>query len=188
MALDGLNCRVTPREFIYGYLANSAIMAPLLVQSIITKCFLGARFGWFQLSCHIAWIYLPMSAIMATLLVQWIIKKCLEDGGSGWFKLSCHTSGDYLRLSCHFCNYGTFIGPIDSKEVLLGRSLWMVSIVLPYCMNLSYHVCKCGIFIVGVPTFRERPVFRISGSFTLRVWRRSCCNRWNALASWHQTG
>ena len=35
--------------------------------------------------------------------------------------------------------------------------------------EFTFHVCNYGTFIIGVPTFRDQPVFRISGRFTIRV-------------------
>jgi len=86
--VDGLHYRVISREFIHGYLHTSVIMATLLAQSIVKKCFVDTRSEWLNLLCLIA--------------------------------------GVSLWLSSHICNYGTIIGPVDHKDVLRGRTLWMV--------------------------------------------------------------
>jgi hypothetical protein len=60
--LGGLNYRAISREIVHGYLPTSAIVTPLLVQSIIKKYFEDARSGWFKLSCHIAGVYSWLSS------------------------------------------------------------------------------------------------------------------------------
>jgi len=84
---------------------------------------------------------------MATFLVHSIVNKCFEDIRFGWLKLSCHISWVYSWLSSHVCNYDTFIGPIDRKEVLFdGRFGWFqlsCHIALIYLPRLQLWHLRC---------------------------------------------
>jgi len=133
--VGGFNYRAISREIAHCYPPTSAIMAPLLVQSIINKYFEDTRSGWFKyrvISREFIHGYLHTSAVMATLFVESIVKKRFVDTRYGWLNLSCHIAGVYSRLSPHFCSYGNFVGPIDRKEVPRGLSLWMVEFIVSY--------------------------------------------------------